>query len=137
MPRSDGYLPNRAMRSPCFTRRGFSAPCQAKDPPGRYRTHEALEGQLAQRLRLDQVLDRHQRALADQDLAVAGLVAQARGEVRYRADRGVLEPSLEADPPEGGVAMGDADAEAQIVTPLAPFLGKSGDVLAHRDRHAH
>ena len=45
-----------------------------------------------------------------------------RGHVRHRADRRVVEASLEADRAERGVAVRDADAEAELVAEAPPFF---------------
>src|ERR671919_229237 len=127
MPRSDGYLPNRAMRSRRFTRRGFSAPCQAKDPPGRYRTHEALEGQLAQRL---VILSQH----ADHLFRLAGLgergepaqIAEHHGDLAPMA----LEQALVA---RGDDQLGDLGGHEPLERAEALDLGElRADALLER-----
>ena len=69
--------------------------------------------------------------------AGAGRRAQARRQVGDAADRGVVEAPLEPDPAERGEALGDADAEAEVVAAPAPARGQLGDPVAHRDRHRH
>ena len=49
--------------------------------------------------------------------------AQARREVGHVADRRVLPALLEADHAERGVALRDADAEADLVAELQPGVG--------------
>ena len=95
---------------------------------------EALEGELAHRLHLGQVLHRDQQALGDQDLAGLGLPAEAGGEVGDGADGPVVPAALEADGPDGGVALGDADAEVEVVAPLAPLAEQLHDELAEWNR---
>ena len=62
--------------------------------------------------------------LGDQDLPRRGLRAQPGGQVGDGADGGVVEPALEADPAERGVALRDADAEAEVVAPPCPPVGE-------------
>ena len=68
---------------------------------------------------------------------LAASAAQARGQVGDRADRGVVEPALEADPPQRRVAHRDPDPEAQLVPLPAPAPRQLGHPLAHRDGHPH
>jgi hypothetical protein len=62
----------------------------------RKRPPDPLQLELTHRLDLHGVLDLCQHSRADEDLSGLGLVAQARGDVRYRADSGVVEV-LQAD----------------------------------------
>ena len=96
---------------------------------------EALEGQGPDRLEVDRILGGAGHARRDQDLARLGLAAQARRQVRDRADGAVVPAALEADGADGRVALGDADAEAEVVPALAPGGGKVADLVAHRDGH--
>ena len=61
------------------------------------------------------MLDLHQHSRADEDLARFGFVAQPRGDVRNGADGGVVEAALEANRPERGKAVRNADAEPNVV----------------------
>src|SRR5215470_14900388 len=81
---------------------------------------QALERDLADRFERGDRLDRRDGTLAHQDLAVAGSVAEARGEIGDGAHGGVIDVVLEADPTQRGVALGDADAEADLMAALAP-----------------
>ena len=64
-----------------------------------------------------------------------GLAAEPGGEIDDGADGGVVEAVLEADAAERGVALRDADAEAELVAALAPIVAAScDDALAHLDR---
>ena len=81
---------------------------------------QALQGQILDRLDAHGVLRRREHPLADQDLPRGRRVAQARGQVCHRADRGVVGASLEADPPERRVALRDPEAEVQVVALLLP-----------------
>src|SRR5687767_2693093 len=60
-----------------------------------HRTREALGSESGQLLGGDDLLDRRVDALAHQDLAVACGLAQPRGEIGHRADRGVVVTTLE------------------------------------------
>src|SRR3954454_9270703 len=77
---------------------------------------------LAEALQRDGALDRGGDALRHQDLAVLGMGAEARGHVGNGADRGVLLAPLEADRPDRGEALRDADAEADAVAAPRPVL---------------
>jgi hypothetical protein len=75
-------------------------------------------------------------------LARLGLIAQPRGDVGYRADSGVVEPTLEADGAERGKAMRNADVETNLVPEPTPPIGKfkfreaePGRDLSARSRH--
>src|SRR5262249_9733524 len=81
----------------------------------RDRPVQTLERQLPGRLGVDQMFDSRLHLAVDQDLAVAALAAEARGEVHDCADRGVVEAALEADAAERCEALRDADAEAELV----------------------
>ena len=81
---------------------------------------EPLQRQLADQLDPHEVLHRGVDPLAHQDLAVLGLVAQARGQVDHAADRPVVEAALEPDIPQRGVARGDPDLDAELVAAAAP-----------------
>ena len=83
-----------------------------------------------------EILDRREGLGVDQDLAGLRLAAQPRREVHHRADRRVVVAALEADLAERGVAVRDADAEAELVAELAPFDGELRHRVAHLDRHA-
>src|SRR5439155_22636342 len=74
------------------------------------RAAESLQLDVADRRRVDHLLDRGVDALADHDLTGAGVRAQAGGEVRHRAERSVVVAPFESDPTEGGVAGLDADS---------------------------
>ena len=65
------------------------------------------------------------------------LVAEPGRDVRDAADGRVVGPPLEPDPAERRVALGDPDAEAEIVPAPAPLLLQLRDARAHRDRHPH
>ena len=98
---------------------------------------EPLQVQIVDRPALDPLLDHAVDAPADHDLVGLGFVAEPRGEVGDAADRGVFQPLLEADLAERGIAERDADAEAEIVAAVAPFLGQRADGVAHLHRHLH
>src|SRR5206468_3117580 len=56
----------------------------------------------------------------ENDRAGARLAAEPRREVRHVADRRVFPALLEADHPEGRLALRDADAQADVVAQLLP-----------------
>ena len=61
---------------------------------------ETRERHVADWLHLDVVLDLRKETLGDQDLAARRLVGEPRGEIRHRADRGIVGAALEADFPQ-------------------------------------
>ena len=82
------------------------ARCTPQRPP------DPLQRELIHRLDLHGVLDFHQHSRANEDLTWLGIIAEARGHVRYRADSGVVKPALEADGAERSEAVCNPDAEA-------------------------
>jgi hypothetical protein len=90
---------------------------------------DPLQLELTDRLDLNGVLDLHQHAPANENLTGLGLVAKPRGDVRHRANGGVVEPALEADGAERGEAVRYPDAEADFVAPRS--LPKSSPCRAH------
>src|SRR5262245_34250136 len=102
----------------CSTGPSSSTP-EADDVICQHRLGEALQRELLERLSLDQRLDRAISTLGNEDLAALGLVAQPGGQVGDRSDRGIVEAALETDPPQGGIAHGNADGEIEpVATPL-------------------
>src|SRR5207237_1227682 len=93
---------------------------------GADRTVEALEAEFAHRLGGSDVLSGGLYLAIDEDLTVLRLAAQARGDDDDGADSGIVVPALEADAAEGGVAVGNADAKAEVVADPAPLRGKLG-----------
>src|SRR5262252_3733929 len=98
---------------------------------------QALEGDVADGLDLDERLHGGGNPLREEDLARLRFRAQARGEVGHGTDGAVVEPSLEADGSEGGVAVGDPDAEVELEARLLPGHGELGHAIAHGRSHAH
>ena len=96
---------------------------------------EALEGEVAHFFEADIALDRAGDPLRDQDLAVGRLVAEAGGEIAYRADRGVVDPLGKTDLAQGRVPLGDADAEPDLAPAPTPIDLQPRHRLAHLDRH--
>jgi len=80
-------------REPRISVRASRRDAERQDVESRHRAREALEGQRPDRLALDKVLNGRVNAGAHEDLARVGLVGQARGKVRDRADRCVVEQS--------------------------------------------
>ncbi len=102
-----------------------------------YGVREALEREVPDVLDVEQMLDLGECAAADEHLAVARGIAEPRGEDRHRAERGVVEASLEADLPERGVSERDPDAEAELVAATLPTGCEVSHQLADREAHAH
>jgi hypothetical protein len=108
---------------------------QRNDVVRRQRPPDPLQLELTDRLDLHGILDLHQHARANENLTGLGLVAKPRGDVRHRANGGVVEPSLEADGAERSETVRYADAEANLVPPATPRLGQRSDGLAHFQGH--
>src|SRR5262249_58623332 len=87
---------------------------------GRQGPWEALEGERPQRFQGQEICDGARHTLGEEDLRVARLPAEPRGEVGHGADGAVVPAPLEADGADGGVALRDPDAHAEIVALLAP-----------------
>src|SRR5215475_4170729 len=102
---------------------------------GLHRAAEAFERQFARGLELCPLVDGSVHLGVDQNLAVACLVAQARGEICDRAGRRILESPLEADASERGISVGYADPEPELMAVGAPRRGKRRDLVAHLGRH--
>src|SRR5262249_35222753 len=109
----------------------------ADDLVGRHRPMESLERQIADVIGLDLRLDESEDALADEDLAALGLVAQPRRQVGDAADRRIVEALVEADLTERGIADRNAHAEAERMAAPAPDLDEAIQLLAHVERHAY
>ena len=91
--------------------------------------------EVADRLGLQEVLDRRQETLRDQDLAGLSLATEAGGQVRHRSDGAVVPAPFEADGADRRVALGDADAEVELVAVLPPLDAQLSDPVAHLQRH--
>src|SRR3954463_6331571 len=87
--------------------------------------------------RLNARLDGEEDRLAAEPLPGLGLAAKPRGEVRNPPDRRIVEAPVETDPAERRFALRDADAEAEVVTGVAPALGERADPGLHVEGHAH
>src|SRR5258707_473979 len=72
----------------------------------------------------------------NQNLAVRGGLAQARGSIDDRTDRTVVEAPLEADLPEGCKALRNANAEPDLMATLAPGPRERGHGVPHVNRKA-
>src|SRR5687768_4975430 len=110
---------------------------QSSEPERRHRLQEAAQLQRPHRLGVGERGDLLLGLGVEQNLAGARLAAQARRQVRHVADRGILPALLEADYPEGGLALGDADSEPHRVAELFPGLGDRHEGLLQGERHAH
>ena len=138
-PRQVALEPFEALRSAAPRRRGPPGSRLGPCPAGRFIvtvrplstpfTSNALTGpaeplqlEIPDRLAGDEVLGPESTRCVTRICPAGRFRAQPRGEVRHAADRGVVEAPLEADPAQRGVALRDADAEAEIVAPAAPAL---------------
>src|SRR5262249_11160882 len=101
----------------------------------RHRLVEALEGELAHRLVLDQVFDGGQHSLRDEDLARLGLAAQTGGQGAGRPARAGVPAALQADRAQRGRTLRDPHAEVEFVPALVPGGGQLVHALLHRQRH--
>src|SRR5882757_3067576 len=91
------------------------AAAKALDIDDGHRPPDALQRDLADAFAVDKGHHGGVHLAVDEDLAVARFAAKPRGEIDHRSDRRIVEAALEADAAQGGVAMGDADAEADLV----------------------
>src|SRR3954447_4095320 len=115
---------------------GGVALAPAGDRVGRHRVLEALQHEVAEMGCLEPRLDGQEYRLADQHLPGLGLAAKTRSEVRNPPDRRIIEAPVEPDPAERRFSLGDADAEAEVVTGVAPALGERADPGLHVEGHA-
>src|SRR6185437_1975266 len=76
-------------------------------------------------------------ALAEDDLAGKGFVAEAGGEVADAADRAVVVSAVVPDSSEGGIAERDPDGEVQLVAASQPLGLQLGDGLSHLGCHPY
>jgi len=101
------------------------------------RTAIALHAELADRLRVDALLDLSEGALAHLDLTGLGLASKACREVGHRADGAVVVAALEADAAERRVARRYPAAKPELVTALPSCRDLRFHAVADRDRHPH
>src|SRR5262252_7351489 len=127
----------RIMRSsePPLGRRFGSCALLSHHAEGRHGPGEALEGQRTKRFQSDHVFHGSRHALRQENLGVARLPAESRGEVGHRADGAVVPAPLEADGADGGIALRDADAHAEIIALLAPGRVEVAGPLPHGQGH--
>jgi hypothetical protein len=93
----------------------------------RQRPPDPLERELPNRLDCHGVLNSHQHAGANEDLPWFGFIAKPRCDIGHRPNRGIVEASLKADGAERRKTVGDADAEANVVSKPTPLLGQRSD----------
>jgi len=68
---------------------------------------------------------------ADKNLTGLSLIAKARRDIRDGANSCVIPATLEPNRPERRESMSNADAEAKVVTKVAPSLDQSPDCSPH------
>jgi hypothetical protein len=103
----------------------------------RQRTPDTLERELPNRLDCHSVLNGHQDAGANEDLPWLGFIAKPRSHIGHRPDSGIVEASLEADCAQRCKPVGDADAEANVMSEPTSLLGQRSNNVAHFERHQH
>ena len=81
---------------------------------------DPLQLELADWLDLHGVLDLRQHTRTNEDLPRLGFIAEARGNVGYRPDGGIVEAALEADRAERSEAVRNPDAETNLVPEATP-----------------
>ena len=81
---------------------------------------ESLQLELADQLDLDFVLDLSVEPLGNEDLTRGSFVREPRREIRYGADRRIVEAPLEPHLTARCVAERDAGAEVEVVAALPP-----------------
>src|SRR5208282_6941402 len=84
-------------------------------------TTDTLERKLAHWLDGHGIFDRHEDTRANQNLTGLGFVAKPGCHIAHRSDGRVVEATLEADGAQGGKSVGDADAEANVVSQPTPL----------------
>src|SRR5712692_2135865 len=119
----------------CFNETPLSPTPEADDVVSNHWLGKTLKGQEVERLGLDLLLDHAVDRLRDQNLAALGFVAEARGEVHDRPDRGVVEAPPKADLAKCRVAHRDPDAEVELMAALPPCRAQLADPGTHLDRH--
>ena len=90
----------------------------------RQRSPYPLERKLTHWLDLHGIFNFRQHPRTDQDLPRLRFIAEPRSNVGYRPDGGIVEASFKSDGAERGEAVRYADAEANVVTPPTPPIGK-------------
>jgi len=79
-------------------RRKLIASCQrSKHIVSFYGPPDPFEHKFTHRLDFHNILDLRQHARANQDLSWLGLIAQARGNIGYRPDGGIIEAAFKGD----------------------------------------
>jgi hypothetical protein len=102
-----------------------------EDVVGRYRSANALQFKLANRLDRDGVFDCHQDTRAYQYLTGLCFVAEPRSNVGHRPDGGIVETALEADSPQCSKSVRYPNAEPNIVPKPTPLLRQFANCIAH------
>ena len=109
---------------------------QPQQREGGHGSRETLQAELADRLRLHQILDQGQHPAGHEDLPRPGLPAEPRGQVGDGAHRAVVPATLEPDGADGGVPVGHADAEVQRLAAGAQYAGDAQPYRVDEDEVA-
>src|SRR5262245_51124826 len=110
---------------------------QPAHAPNRYRSRQTLQRDRPEIVRFAHALHGARDPGRDEELGGGGFAAEPCGAVRNGPDRAVVQTALEANGPDGGIALGDAHAERQIPAALAPARGQVANDGAHGDSHAN
>jgi hypothetical protein len=81
---------------------------------------EAFQRKLARRLDHRKILHRCLDLPIHEDLPVSGFAAKTGRQIDHRSDGRIVDSPLEADAAERGIAVRNADAEAEVMPVLAP-----------------
>src|SRR5262245_51199117 len=85
------------------------------------RPAESLEHAIADRFRIDRLFDCRMDFAVDQYLARRRFAAQPGRQIDHRTDRRIVEAFFKSDAAKRGIAIGNADAEAELMAELAPL----------------
>src|SRR5918996_1930246 len=114
-------------------------PClfEAKYSVSWHGTMKTFESQFTHGFGLDELFHAREHALRNENFARLGFTAQTRRQVGHAANGAVLPTAFKADGADGGIPLGYADAEVEIVAELAPLDPELFHPLAHDQHHAH
>src|SRR5689334_22413156 len=101
----------------------------------RHRPMEPFERELTDAVSFDDLFDAAEYALRNERLTSFCLCAQTRSEAAHRADGAVIETPFETNRTQRGIALRDADADAQVVTAFFPLVGELREFRLHLEGH--